>query len=163
MYPGSPPDGVRFVEEYANPVGTIIAFYGTAAPNGYFACNGQSFSQVDYPELYTVLGSNVLPDLAGKFLRGVGGNSAALGVAQGDAIRNIAGPANLYIYKTYDIPNTGIVAINDGYMSLVLNGQSTGTHYLGNGTINVSRSGVPTAPENRPVNVAVTYCIKHDW
>ena len=32
-----------------------------------------------------------MPDLRGLFLRGHGGNSAALGVQQGDAIRNITG------------------------------------------------------------------------
>ena len=41
-----------------------------------------------YPELFAVLGGQI-PDLRGLFLRGHGGNSAALGVQQNDAIRNI--------------------------------------------------------------------------
>lgn len=43
-----------------------------------------------YPELFALVGAKT-PDLRGLFLRGVGGNSPALGVAQGDAIRNIGG------------------------------------------------------------------------
>jgi hypothetical protein len=34
-----------------------------------------------------------VPDLRGRFLRGLGGNSAGLGVNQGDAIRNMTGEA----------------------------------------------------------------------
>ena len=38
-----------------------------------------------YPELFAVLGGNV-PDLRGLFLRGHGGNSAALGIRQSDMV-----------------------------------------------------------------------------
>ena len=43
-----------------------------------------------YPEPFTLMGAHV-PDLRGLFLRGHGGNSAALGVQQGDAIRILRG------------------------------------------------------------------------
>ena len=55
------------------PVGTIVAYYGSTIPDGWLLCNGSTFTQADYPDLYTFLGnSNVLPDLRGLFLRGAG-------------------------------------------------------------------------------------------
>ena len=105
-----------------------------------------------YPELFAVVGGQV-PDLRGLFLRGHGGSSAALGVQQGDAIRNIKGQI------------TG-----NGLMS----GGATGPFYswytqnfgIGNGAydkngvaFDVSRV-VPTAEENRPVNQAVRYLVR---
>ena len=105
-----------------------------------------------YSELSALLGGQV-PDLRGLFLRGHGGSSAALGVRQDDAIRNIKGQI------------TG-----NGLMS----GGATGPFYswytqnfgIGNGAydkngvaFDASRV-VPTAEENRPVNQAVRYLVR---
>lgn len=57
----------------ANPIGTIIAFYGSVAPYGYLPCSGQTVSSSTFPALVTFLGgttSATLPDLRGEFLRG---------------------------------------------------------------------------------------------
>ena len=137
------------------PVGTIVAWPVATNPedmDNWLECNGQSISPSVYPELYAVLGGQV-PDLRGLFLRGHGGNSAALGVRQDDAIRNIKGQI------------TG-----NGLMS----GGATGPFYswytqnfgIGNGAydkngvaFDASRV-VPTAEENRPVNQAVRYLVR---
>ena len=79
----------------AVPVGTIIIWPASSNPEGWtegkwLECNGQSISSANSPELYTVAGSTV-PDYRGFFLRGSGGASAALGVIQEDAGRNITG------------------------------------------------------------------------
>lgn len=47
-----------------------------------------------YPELRAVVGANV-PDLRGLFLRGTGGNAAALGTVQEDAGRDLSGSLTL--------------------------------------------------------------------
>lgn len=70
------------------PVGSIIA-HGTAEPPpGYLACAGQSLSRDDYPDLFAAIGTSWgssseadgaqedgtrfnLPDLSGRFLRGL--------------------------------------------------------------------------------------------
>jgi len=70
------------------PVGSIIA-HGTAAPPpGYLACAGQSLSRDEYPDLFAAIGTSWgssseangaqrdgtrfnLPELSGRFLRGV--------------------------------------------------------------------------------------------
>ena len=46
-------------------IGSIIAYYGYLAPLNWLLCNGDSFDELLYPELYSLLGSNVLPDLRG--------------------------------------------------------------------------------------------------
>ena len=140
------------------PVGTIISWPVSQNPedmDNWLECNGQSISRSVYPELYALLGSRT-PDLRGLFLRGHGGNSAALGVQQGDAIRNI----------------TGRISFADAYIdgaSGVMNSQgSSGSYATGGLTPNGSPDDfsfdasrvVPTANENRPVNQAVRYLVR---
>lgn len=60
-----------------NPLGTIIAIYTTRVPAGYLPCNGATFDQTQYPALYALLGTNVLPDLREATLKGIGLNSNA--------------------------------------------------------------------------------------
>ena len=59
-------------------VGDIIAYYGTTNPDpdNFVICDGGTFSQTDFPELYSLLGTNITPDLVGYHLKGVGNNSA---------------------------------------------------------------------------------------
>ena len=144
------------------PVGTIISwpvaqnpadFQNTDGSYNWLECNGQSFDATVYPELFALVGPTV-PDLRGIFLRGQGGNSAALGVLQGDAIRNISGSfSTAYLYG-YDNGSGafynagGALRANTGYPQ---GGQAYG--------FDASRV-VPTAPENRPVNQAVRYLMR---
>ena len=72
---------VATVAQALSPTGEITGFAGTAAPAGWLLCNGASVSSTTYAALNTVLGgaygvgSGVfnLPDLRGRFLRGVDG------------------------------------------------------------------------------------------
>lgn len=107
-----------------------------------------------YPELFAVVGGQV-PDLRGLFLRGHGGNSAALGVRQGDAIRNITGGAGYIQFHQ----NTGGAA---GAFYLSGNGgraRINGSEYEPYLNFDASRV-VPTAEENRPVNTAVRFLVR---
>ena len=66
----------------------IVAWTLSSNPsNNYLECNGQAVDSSKYPKLYALMHN--VPDYRGVFLRGLGGNSAALGALQGDAIRNI--------------------------------------------------------------------------
>ena len=115
---------------------------------------GPSFGPCAYPELFALLG-NPVPDLRGLFLRGHGGNSAALGVQQGDAIRNITGGAGYIQFHQ----NTGGAA---GAFYLSGNGgraRINGSEYEPYLNFDASRI-VPTAEENRPVNQAVRYLVR---
>ena len=108
-----------------------------------------------YPELFAVLGGKT-PDLRGLFLRGHGGNSAALGVQQGDAIRNIQGSFGSYL-AWYISPGSP----SPFYWSSDMNDSagSTGSSRFRTSYFDASRV-VPTAEENRPVNQAVRYLIR---
>lgn len=85
--PGGPPgpDG--------NPVGTIISFMGTSAPDGYLICDGQVYNKTEYPALFDHFASSfgsssyfggdgvttfAVPDMRNLFLRGYHGDSEAL-------------------------------------------------------------------------------------
>lgn len=67
------------------PIGTINAFGGTTAPDGWLLCQGQALSRTEYKDLFDVIGTNFgsgdgsttfnIPDFRGEFLRGTGNNS----------------------------------------------------------------------------------------
>lgn len=161
------------------PVGTVISYYGTTAPSGYFVCNGGGFNATTYPELRAVLGSSVLPDLRGYFIRGydtrntvdANGADRALGSAQGDAIRNITGsfniglpntPTSSYMHAT--VGNAGgafYPRYSDVSTRYFTPAGYLATPYAGTPVFDASRV-VPTAAENRPKNKTLLYCIKHD-
>jgi len=52
------------------PLGAIQAFTIGTAPRGWLLCDGSTYDQTVYPELFAVFGSTTLPDLRGEFLRG---------------------------------------------------------------------------------------------
>lgn len=48
-------------------VGQIVYFHGSL-PDNVLDCDGSTFDEIEYPDLYDYLGTNVLPNLAGMFL-----------------------------------------------------------------------------------------------
>ena len=67
------------------PPGTIVAFAGTTVPTGWALCDGSPVSRTMYAGLFTAIGISFgggdgintfnLPDLRGRFLRGVDGTA----------------------------------------------------------------------------------------
>ena len=51
------------------PVGFIALYSGNNVPDGWFRCDGSTVSnmQTNYPKLYAVLGTNVLPNYSGAY------------------------------------------------------------------------------------------------
>lgn len=79
------------------PLGTINAFGGSTAPEGWLLCQGQAISRTDYADLFAVIGTNFgagdgsttfnLPDMKGKVLAGYNANETefnALGKTGGE-------------------------------------------------------------------------------
>ena len=135
-------------------VGMVVAWTLSSNPSdSYLECNGQAVNSTKYPKLYALMHN--VPDYRGVFLRGLGGNSASLGVTQGDAIRNITGNFNATDNSSWNINANG-----------VFYGQTIGSGDQGNEGGEYKRyyfdasRVVPTAEENRPVNKAVRYFIK---
>lgn len=185
------------VDEYGNEaevvssgyVGEFKYFGFSAIPAHCLACDGSEISRATYSELFEVFGETYgagdgettfnLPDMRGAFLRCIGGNAAALGSKQGDAIRNIEGQLGIRPLYT----SSGAVADNasafvqttksgvfyvtsagkqdaspDSGIYIVTNIAGT---YINIATFTASRV-VPTAAENRPVNYAVNICVVYE-
>jgi microcystin-dependent protein len=161
------------------PVGSILAFGGTTAPTGYLLCDGTAVSRTTYADLYAVIGTSFgsgngsttfhLPDLRGRFLRGVdggagrdpdrasrtamnsGGNTADnVGSVQGNqypshahtfvASNNFGGVANSFAASNAGTPGNGVTS-------------------SGSPTVTTTTSG--TGTETRPENANVHFIIKH--
>lgn len=87
---------VQQMLKFIIPIGGIIGFYGTAAPDGWLVCNGQAVSRTTYAELFSVISTRSgagdgrstfnLPDLRGQVLYGWGHSqrTPSLGVAVGE-------------------------------------------------------------------------------
>lgn len=163
-------------------IGCVVWCAGNITPAGTLYCDGSAVSRTTYAELFSAIGTTYgagdgsttfnLPDLRGQFVRGTGGSAEALGIAQGDAIRNIWGTTELRPWWSGD--EWGTVIVN-----------STGAFYTDAGTTEVSgvpsanliapspepqiqtmqelnlqsSRVVPTAAENRPTNYAMRPCI----
>ena len=131
-------------------------------------CNGQAVNAALYPKLAALCSS--VPNYQGVFLRGYGsqkqfdsiyGNvvhsSDELHVLQSDTIRNLTGKGTV-IFK-----DKGIIGYTSGVFSSK-NSSWLDDGHMGTGgnttlEIDISKS-VPTANENRPINIAVRYIIK---
>lgn len=70
------------------PIGSIIAYAGKETPENYLFCDGQTFNQSEYPDLYKVLGTNTTPKLNdNRFLEG----ADSYGTAKDAGLPNIKG------------------------------------------------------------------------
>ncbi len=148
------------------PIGAYLSYPSQKTiPAGFLIADGRSLKKAEYTELFDVIGYTYggsddnfnLPNFAdGKFMRGIGGNAAALGVAQDDAIRNITG--TLPPYDAGAMPSGGEYGVfkqHSGGGPVVIGAQQTRWYY----TFDASRV-VPTANENRPLNMSVVVIIK---
>ncbi|ATZ96294.1 MULTISPECIES: phage tail protein [Dickeya] len=136
------------------------------APDGWLKCNGQAFDKSRYPRLAQVYPSGVLPDLRGEFIRGWDDGRGvdverALLSAQKDGIRNILGSFGSEALfaggaSNQPVPTGAFTFAENTHSSHV--GASVG----GEGQLimlDVSRV-VPTAPDNRPRNIAFNYIVR---
>ncbi len=143
-------------------IGIPFPYPLAAVPSGCLAFNGQAFNKTTYPILAQKYPSGVLPDLRGEFIRfwdngrGMDVGRGLLSV-QGDAIRNITaylGTDNGWIFRQ---PQGAFYDHTGGSQSnatrAVIEGVQTGDRSIGWISFDASRV-VPTAPENRPRNIA---------
>lgn len=154
------------------PIGTILPYAGSTAPEGTLMCNGAAISRSTYAELFAAISTTWgagdgettfnVPDLRGYFIRGVGGNSAELAVEQEDAIRDLSGALG-YVVMMPDLNTNPESAsgVFSGHLAASGGMGSSGGHQ-NNITFSASGSGVPTADENRPINKAVNYVIVYE-
>lgn len=143
------------------PVGAPIPWPQSTPPSGYLACNGQPFDKTTYPLLAKAYPSGVLPDLRGEFLRGL---DAGRGVDAGRVVNSSQGDAIRNIFGRFKDAHAGAIVDADGCLKWNKMGDrasgSSGMNWsYGFLDIDVSVI-VPTAPENRPRNIAFLYIVR---
>ncbi len=107
------------------PLGTVLSFAGSKAPNGYLLCDGASYKVADYPDLYAVIGNTYggdtenfnVPNLIDKFIQG----STTSGEEKEAGLPNITGgwmpsvPVNYQLYATGavipEVKSSGLVSL----------------------------------------------------
>lgn len=149
----------------AIPVGSYLLYSSnTNTPDRFLRCDGSALDKNAYSALFEVIGYTygksgdkfLLPNFAdGKFMRGTGGNAAAMGTAQGDAIRNIIGKFATRSPSAEDFTSGPFTAEDSTWMNYARS-ESGGARI----TMDFSKV-VPTANENRPYNMAVVVLIKY--
>lgn len=98
-------------------LGDIKASVQTANHGNWLLCNGQAVSRVTYSSLFSLIGTKFgggdgtstfnVPDYRGKFLRGLGGNSASdIYQTQAESLPKIEGTINI---AKGSMKNTGIL------------------------------------------------------
>lgn len=156
------------------PTGSVIAFAGSAAPNGWLLCNGQAVSRATYAELYSVISTTYgsgdgsttfnIPDLRGTFVRGAG-TSGKLSNANGTAFSGTLGTYQNDKFQGHAITSSGGYYINTRSATLSVSGTkdyfypdySASSLILGNdGTNGTPRTGT----ETNPANLSLNYIIK---
>ncbi len=174
--------GVPFGDDGGAYVGEFKYFGFETVPEHCLACDGCEVSRETYSELFTVFGETFgagdgattfnLPDLRGVFLRCIGGNAAALGVEQGDAIQDITGQFEVRATQDRtDVTGTVVNLPQDGGAFLPDYPVAGGPGYTlfpsstveGTQKVNFAASNlVSTAAEVRPINVAVNICVVYE-
>ena len=128
-----------FVNPYNIPLGGMMPYTGTSAPNSAFAIPvGQQISQTTYATLYSLYGANrygadgggnfFLPDLRGRAVFGLGTSDARITVAGGNIDGTILG--NTGGLQNHTLTTTEIPAHTHNY-SGTTGGGTTGTGTTG--------------------------------
>jgi microcystin-dependent protein len=178
------------------PPGTIIAYGGASIPNGWLACDGSEVGRTAYPGLFAAIGTGWgngdgsttfrLPDLRGRFLRGIDGGSHRdpdrntrtasqaggnvgdnVGSVQTDAIashtHDVTDPGHDHTEQLGSGTTSGSVIWTGGGATSYMSFGASSVQTQGNTTgisIGGPSSGVSTSSETRPENASVVYLIK---
>lgn len=159
----------------AAPLGTIVATARSTAPSGWLLCDGSAVSRATYADLFTAIGTTFgegdgtttfnLPDLRGRFLRGVDlgagrdpdvSTRSAMGSGgnAGDAIGSIQDDA--FATHTHGLPTHGGAGAMPGSTPLAWDpgsGSGEGTY----GGMHASGSSLETRPTNAYVNFIIKF------
>jgi microcystin-dependent protein len=174
------------------PVGTIIAWGGEAksTPAGWMLCNGKALGKSAYTELFAAIGTSWgsigdkfnLPDLRGRFLRGLdagsgrdpdlkkrmpsnpGGSATGVGSVQEDSLQNHTHSQDAH-YHLYNVPAATAYITESGstgvHRSQVYEaGSSAAKAKIYGATTFGTKSKSKAGEESRPKNAAVNFIIK---
>ncbi|MCY3947208.1 MAG: tail fiber protein [Anaerolineaceae bacterium] len=154
--------------------GAVLAWAGSAAPDGWKLCDGAAVSRTDFEDLFSVIGETFgagdgsttfnLPDLRGRFplgLDNMGGTSAdSVTVTAADALAGVGGsethaltvdeiPAHNHGFRRVGSGNTGARAI-----------QTRSNSDWENNDVIIDDAGGGQAHDNLPPFLSLNYIIK---
>lgn len=165
----------------STPVGTVISYMGTSAPEHYLICDGTIYNIDEYKDFsqfikdqfgsYNYFGGDgaatfAVPDLRNEFLRGYHGNntekkSGEIGVHQ----EATAIPFNQLHYASSSDNWIGGYANGDTYPTNIDSSTDDSVGFVYSRGTFINTSGYvnqPTKLTLRPTNIAVLYCIKYE-
>lgn len=138
----------QVLDLYEKLTGVVLPYAGSSAPSGFLLCSGQVVNRVDYPNLFSVIGTtyNVsgetaaqfrLPDLRGRVPAGVdnmGGTAASRLTTAGSGLNGAtlgaAGGGETHTLTTAQMPQHNHGVTDPGHMHTLQ--QRLGTTTSGN-------------------------------
>ena len=179
----------------ALPVGTIVAWAGDlkSIPSDWRLCNGRSLNRGKFPALFEAIGTSWggdgsrrfnLPDLRGRFLRGVdggtgrdpdagnrkackpGGNSSGVGSVQNDSFQNHTHNDNGHVHVMHTHPGSDAMFPDGSGIVFPYNpGGETENSHTGRANLTgavrfETESNLRTGEETRPINAYIYWIIK---
>jgi microcystin-dependent protein len=157
------------------PPGTLVAFAGNTTPAGWLLCDGSLVSRNTYAALFSAIGvafgagdavnTFALPDMRGRFLRGVNGTAtppndpdmdSRTASNTGGNIRNNVGSVQDDEFSSHTHPPTTTGGFIEGAPPGTFTVQSGANFAM----IAQTATGVAGGKETRPKNVYVNFIIK---
>lgn len=139
-------------------VGDIKLYAGSNVPDGWFRCDGSTIADMatNYPKLYAVLGTNVLPNSSGMCLQGA---TSGIGSTVSAGLPNLTGTVNMnagYIGTCTGVFSRG--SVNKWY------GDNVHTYVPASVDFNASNSNTIYGASDtvQPPSLKVNVLIKHD-
>ena len=163
---------IRYLHNSAPPIGTINAFGGTTAPDGWLLCQGQAISRTNYSELFSVIGTNFgagdgsttfnVPDLRGEFLRGAGTNSHN-NQGNGGTVGQHQDATESRVFASLASSTDQWIGLSEGSGNYKNADKTTAnvTRWIyGQGVNKYSNSQQPDYYSSRPTNTSVNFIIR---
>jgi len=167
---------------FVSPVGSVIAFAGSTAPDGWLLCDGSNYSSANFPDLHAVIGTSFgstggnfhVPDLRTRVPVGLSSSNTQfqeIGDVGGAAEHTLSVgemPSHQHDVARRDIDDRGM-----GWASVQANGQngmvSSYSYGSDNNTYHPSDSdayhakptGADSSHNNMPPFVVMNYIIKY--
>jgi len=161
----------NILQTQLSPIGSIMIYAGSTAPNGWLLCHGQSLSKFLYADLWNLIGDTYINnrpvrtslfyniDLRQLFITGAGDNEAGYGInATNKLLGSFSSQSIMEHGHSYERPTnyftaSGTIGGTNVWRSNTQSATSSGVILPGGGTISASS-------ENKPYCMALNYIIK---
>lgn len=162
-----------FLKSQATKTGAIKPLAGSDVPDGYLLCDGSIVNIADYPRLYAVIGTAHgygnndgltfhIPDMRGRFCRGIDGGAGRDGDAGVRTPGNLGGNSGDAVgtIQNDDLKSHAHTYRRSPNQNADYDGVSRGDRELGNKGEFTSTMNPTGGADTRPVNISMKYVIK---